>query len=135
MALTLTQNHVEVGISVTDFPQSQKFYAALGFAEVAAMPLGWGGTLHILKLGDAVIKLAENDENPEESNPPGGPTGALGIRWITLWISDVDDAVKIGAEAGGTVAVPVNADYPGVKFAMLADPDGNWLELVESTAD
>ena len=132
MALELTQDHVEVGLTVTDIARSLAFYSALGFAEVAAMPVGWGGTLHILRLGNAVIKLVQNDVAPSAANPPNGPTGGFGIRWITLWVKDLD-AVVAGCQAsGGTVPEPINTDYPGVKFAMVGDPDGNWIEFVES---
>jgi catechol 2,3-dioxygenase-like lactoylglutathione lyase family enzyme len=131
--MVLTQNHVEVGLTVGDIDRSLAFYTeTLGFAEVAAMPVGWGGTLHILRSGDAVIKLAENDSVPSATNPSGGPTGGVGLRWFTLWVSDVDAVVAECAAGGGSIAEPVNNDYPGVKFAMIADPDGNWIEFVQT---
>jgi catechol 2,3-dioxygenase-like lactoylglutathione lyase family enzyme len=131
--MELTQNHVEVGLSVADIERSLAFYCGtLGFTVAAQMPVDWGGTLHILRLGDAVVKLAINDDVPAAANPGGGAVGATGLRWISFWVTDVQAVVDQCRAAGATVPGEVNADYPGVKFAMVEDPDGNWIELVET---
>jgi catechol 2,3-dioxygenase-like lactoylglutathione lyase family enzyme len=136
VTIELTENHVEVGITVSDIAASLSFYCeTLGFVEVATMPVEWGGTLHMLRLGDAVIKLASNDEIPKEANPPGGAAGATGLRWITLWVKDLDGVVDACSRANRPIPGPINSNYPGVKFAMVEDPDGNWIEFVEALAE
>jgi catechol 2,3-dioxygenase-like lactoylglutathione lyase family enzyme len=135
MAVQLTQNQVEVGMTVADITASLAFYRdTLGFAAVAEVPLEWGGTLHILRLGDAVVKLADNDDKPTARQAAGGATGATGTRWITLWVSDVADVLAQCEAAGRPIPVPLNANYPGVKFGMVEDPDGTWIEFVETTS-
>jgi catechol 2,3-dioxygenase-like lactoylglutathione lyase family enzyme len=130
--MELVNNYVEVGLTVSDLERSLAFYRdLLGFQPVAEVPLGWGGTLHILRHGDAVVKLGTHDATPSAKNPPGGPQGGVGLRWITFWVRDVVGLVGAISSAGYDVPGPVNADYPEVKFAMVADPDGNWIELVE----
>ena len=130
--LELVNDYVEIGLTVSELERSLAFYRdVLGLDAVAEMPLGWGGTLHILRHGNAVVKLATSDETPTEWNPAGGPSAAVGLRWMTFWIRNVEQLVFEVAKAGFDVAAPVNAEYPGVKFAMVTDPDGNWVELIE----
>lgn len=133
MALTLTQNRVEVGMTVADIDMSLAFYRdTLGFTEAAQIPLEWGGVLHVLQLGEAVVKLAANDDVPVSGNPPGGATGGTGLRWITFWITDVAAAVAACAAAGRPIPVELNTSYPGIAFAFVEDPDGTWIELVQA---
>ena len=135
MTVQLTQNHVEVGMTVADIAASLAFYRdTLGFTAVAEVPLEWGGTLHILRMGDAVVKLADNHDTPTTRHPAGGATGATGTRWITLWVADVADVLAQCEAAGRPIPVPLNENYPGIKFGMVEDPDGTWIEFVETTA-
>jgi hypothetical protein len=85
-------------------------------------------------MGDAVVKLADNHDKPTTRHPAGGLTGATGARWITLWVADVADVLAQCEAAGRPIPVPLNDNYPGAKFGMVEDPDGTWIEFVETTA-
>jgi predicted enzyme related to lactoylglutathione lyase len=51
---------------------------------------------------------------------------------VTLSISNLDE-VMAEAEAGSVkVRVPATEIMPGVRIAILADPDGNAVELLEA---
>jgi predicted enzyme related to lactoylglutathione lyase len=81
------------------------------------------------------VKLVSMGTPPELSNPPNGPAGnAAGVRYISVAVDDLDAALGRCAAAGGPVPVPKMEFRPGVNIAMVEDPEGNWIELVEQTS-
>ena len=46
---------------------------------------------------------------------------------------DLDDLVDSCRDQGVTVKVPPQEVRPGVRIAMVEDPDGNWVEFLESS--
>ncbi len=106
----------------------------LGLEHVAdiPMPIGGGGTMHRLQCGDSLLKLVNLTDNPPPS-PGGGIPGALGLRYLTLVISNLDEMVDACEAAGTPIVVPVTQIRAGVRILMIEDPDGNWVEFVENT--
>ena len=94
---------------------------------------GGNGTTHGLVCGTAVVKVIEYDETPGAANPVGGIPAASGYGYWTISVSNLDDLAAQCAEAGYTVAVEPREIRPGVRIAMIEDPDGNWVELLESS--
>ena len=45
---------------------------------------------------------------------------------------NLDEATKQCADAGYTVAWEPREIRPNVRIAMIEDPDGNWVELLEN---
>lgn len=130
MALEITKDSIDLGIVVKDLDASLRFYReTLGFQEFDSRILD-DGTIRLLMCGTTVIKLVCFDRQPQDS-PPGGVRGATGYRYWTVSVSGIGDAVAESAAAGYEVPVPVTEIRPGVFFAMVADPDGNWIELLE----
>ena len=53
------------------------------------------------------------------------------MRYFTFSIEGIDDLVASRAAAGVTVVRPVTEWAPGVKIAVVEDPEGNYVEFLE----
>lgn len=135
MSVQLAKQGVDLGIVITDSERSLAFYCELlGLEHVGdiPMPLGSGGTMHRIQCGDSLLKLVNLNETPPPS-PGGGIPGALGYRYLTLVISNLDDMATACERAGVPIVVPVSQIREGVRILMIEDPDGNWVEFVENS--
>ena len=133
MGVQLAKSAVDLGIVVSESERSLAFYCGLlGLEHVAdmPMPIGGGGTMHRVQCGDTLLKLVRFDETP----PPavgGGIPGALGFRYLTLIVSNLDEILAECADADVTIVTPATELRPGVRIGIVEDPDGNWVEFVE----
>lgn len=132
MGVKLAKDSIDLGIVVGDIETSLAFYRDyLGLPYERSMPMSKTTTLHFLKAGTTSIKLWELTEPPGAAGTTWPLDAQLGMRYITLTVSNLDDVL---AEAGDGVKVIMGATQllPGVRIVMLADPDGNAVELLES---
>ena len=135
MTVKLAKSAIDLGIIIRDSERSLAFYRdLLGFEHVAdvPMPLGGGGTMHRLNCGDTLVKLVKYDEVPERDGS-GGITAATGLRYFTMIVSNLAEIMAELEAAGVPVAVPITEVRPGVTIGMVEDPDGNWVEFVETS--
>jgi catechol 2,3-dioxygenase-like lactoylglutathione lyase family enzyme len=123
------KNSLDLGVIASNIKTSLHFYQKLlGLEFVGTTPL-WFGTRHRLRFGESDFKLIE----PKEVPPPGavGLENQLGFRYVTFVIENLselcDDLKKNGIE----FTVPEREFRPGVRIAMVKDPDGNIVEFVE----
>jgi catechol 2,3-dioxygenase-like lactoylglutathione lyase family enzyme len=132
MAVQLSKGSFDLGIVVTDIEASLAFYRDfLGFPFEHAMPFSKTTTLHFLKAGDASLKLWEVAEPPSPTQKGFPLEGALGYRYITFNVTNLDDVAAAADGAGVTTLVPPTELMAGLKITILADPDGNAVELVQ----
>ncbi len=134
MGVSLAKDSIDLGIVITDSEASLAFYVGLlGFEHVAdtPMPIGGGGTMHRLMCGTSLIKLVKLDTVPEPG-PPGGIVGATGLRYFTMIVDNLDEITTAVAVAGHTIHIDRAEVRPGVSITMCADPDGNWVEFVQT---
>ena len=123
------KHSLDIGLIASDIKASLHFYQnLLGLEFVGTMPL-WFGTMHRLRFGESDFKLIE----PKEV-PPGAAIGLekqLGFLYVTFVIENLsqlcDDLKKNNIE----FTVPEREIRPGVRIAMVKDPDGNIVEFVE----
>jgi catechol 2,3-dioxygenase-like lactoylglutathione lyase family enzyme len=123
------KNSLDIGVVVSDIKASLNFYQnILGLEFVGTTPL-WFGTMHRLRFGTSDFKLIE-----PKVVPPRGAIGLenqTGFRYVTFVIENLSelctDLQKIGIE----FTVPDREIRPGVRIAMVKDPDGNVVEFVE----
>ena len=76
--------------------------------------------------------LVTLDEPPASAAVPGGGPAQAGIRYFTVVVANVTTAAEQVREAGYELAQPL-AEFPpvpGMGWLFVADPDGNWVELV-----
>jgi catechol 2,3-dioxygenase-like lactoylglutathione lyase family enzyme len=74
------------------------------------------------------------DKAPPAKPAPGGLAGATGYRYFTVTVSNLDEVVAAAQAAGARVPIKRTKVRDGVEIAMLEDPDGNWVELLELSA-
>jgi catechol 2,3-dioxygenase-like lactoylglutathione lyase family enzyme len=136
MPVQLAKSAVDLGVVVRDGERSLSFYCGLlGFEHVGdmPMPIGGGGTMHRVQCGDSLLKLICFDSTPSAA-AGGGIPGALGYRYVTMIVSNLDEVMQACAEAEAevAVAVPISQIREGVRIGIVEDPDGNWVEFVET---
>jgi catechol 2,3-dioxygenase-like lactoylglutathione lyase family enzyme len=133
MAVKLTKDSFDLGIVVADIEASLAFYRDfLGLPFQRKMPMSKTTTLHFLAAGTGAIKLWEVTEPPAPVAKGWPLEAAPGYRYITLSISNLDEVVDAASAAGIEIRVPATELMPGVKIAILADPDGNSVELLQA---
>ncbi|MEN9315814.1 MAG: hypothetical protein RIS35_2207, partial [Pseudomonadota bacterium] len=89
------------------------------------------GTMHRMLCGDSLIKLVVLPK-VAASAAPGGIPGANGYRYWTITVSNLAEMVAACAAAGSKVVVPEKEARPGVRIAIVEDPDGNWVEFLQA---
>jgi catechol 2,3-dioxygenase-like lactoylglutathione lyase family enzyme len=133
MGLALTKDSIDLGIVVGDADAALAFYRdTLGFVDQGTMPMPGGGTMYRLLCGTSLIKIVALAQDPPAQAPPGGIGGATGYRYWTISVSNLDALADACAAAGYTVAVSPRDIRPGIRIAMIEDPDGNWVELLQT---
>jgi len=120
---------IDIGIVVADIDKSLAFYEGLlGLEKIGETPL-WFGTMHRMGFGDSFVKLID----PKEV-PPKGPQGlqnALGFRYLTFQVNNIDEMCRDCEQAGVPFEIEKQELMPGVTIAMVHDPDGNVVEFVQ----
>jgi predicted enzyme related to lactoylglutathione lyase len=80
--------------------------------------------------GKSVVKLLAQDPAPDAANPPGD-VSATGFRYLSLYVSNLEEVVSDVQAAGCPIAIPITEFQPGARFAFVEDPEGNRIELLD----
>lgn len=112
-------------IFVADLDRSIDFYSAcLGFREQRRIDAGKFDEVVLApgKQGASLILCRWKDERAVEVGTANGPTG--------YFVADVDGIASRMSGRGARIMIgPV--DYAGMRIAVLADPDGHQIELLQ----
>ena len=131
--MRVQKSAIDLGIITNNLEPMLAFYRDLLELEVeAVIDMPGGGVMHRFKAGDSIIKVIETDPKPEVNAAPGGIRGATGYRYWTLHVMNLAGAMDKLEAAGVKIVVPSKTIRPGVKIAIVADPDGNWVELLSN---
>jgi catechol 2,3-dioxygenase-like lactoylglutathione lyase family enzyme len=131
MGIQLTKQSIDLGIVTSNGPAMLAFYRdVLGLKYLREMAMPGGGLMHQLACGETVIKLVCVEKTPAVA-PPGGIQGASGYRYWTISVSNITELVETCAAKGFKVAVKERELRPGVRIAIVEDPDGNWVEFLK----
>jgi catechol 2,3-dioxygenase-like lactoylglutathione lyase family enzyme len=108
--------------------QMFEFYGAvLGFEQLDTLNVGSGNGVARFRAGASELKLTARVAGRQYA--PGGVRGATGVRLLTFFFPDETALVERFAAHG--LAVPVFVTYEGGRrSALVADPDGQLVELV-----
>ena len=119
---------LHVGLRVTDLDRSLAFYRAVGYEVIAEVPDTDIGHLTMLKLpGDDFVTL-ELVHHPDYSPSRGdSPLSHLVIQVDDMGSTRTQLAAR-GVQSDEPTSPDGSADF---LTAMLADPDGNRIELVQ----
>jgi glyoxylase I family protein len=126
-----------VGLSVGDLDTAREFYSrAFGFArqlefELAPHPIR--GLMMRDESGMRLELFEREDSTPGlQGKTPIVALATRGYGHFAFAAPDIDSAFARALDAGASpVMEPAPSPEPGVRFAFLADPEGNLVELVE----
>jgi lactoylglutathione lyase len=126
-----------VGLSVGDLDAARDFYSrAFGFTPQLEFELSPHPIRGLMLRHDSGMRL----ELFERAGSAGGIQGATPIEALAtrgyghfaFAVPNIDPVFARALEAGASPVVePSPSPEPGVRFAFLADPEGNLVELVE----
>ncbi|MGD0021980.1 MAG: VOC family protein [Smithellaceae bacterium] len=123
------KDSLDIGVIVSDIKASLNFYQnILGLTFVGTVPL-WFGTMHRLRFGTSDFKLVE-----PKVVPPRGVVGLekqIGFRYVTFVIENLSELCNDLQKSGIEFTLPEKEIRPGVRIAMVKDPDGNVVEFVQ----
>jgi catechol 2,3-dioxygenase-like lactoylglutathione lyase family enzyme len=131
MTAKLAKPALDLGAVTSDIARALAFYTGpLGFAKLEEIPFPGVGVLHRLKVGESFFKLLAPEKPPAARAPGGGITGGIGFRYVTFQLTNLDETFEACRQAGAKVIVAPRSLRPGVRMAMVEDPDGNTVELL-----
>ena len=132
MALSLAKPAIDLGIVTTHGEAMLPFYRdVIGLVYKGEMPMPGGkGVMHRLLCGTSLIKLVVLPSVPAAA-APGGIEGGAGYRYWTITVDNLGELVQACTAAGHPVVAPEREIRPGVRIAIVADPDGNWVEFLQ----
>jgi catechol 2,3-dioxygenase-like lactoylglutathione lyase family enzyme len=98
------------------------FYGqVLGFGDVGAV-----GAVSRYQVGPSQLKFTRAGANANYTR--GGINDAAGVRLWTMWFPDEEALTK--RFTGHGYPAPAFKNVDGVRSALVADPDGEWVQLV-----
>lgn len=132
MPVNICKDSIDLGIVTKNSAALIKFYRdTLGLEQTGEQDMPGGGHMTRLMAGTTTVKIVVNGKDPKGEAAPGGLRGATGHRYFTITVNNLAEAAEECAAAGYQVPVPATEIAPGVTIAMIEDPDGNWVELLQ----
>jgi PhnB protein len=121
-------------LAVDDAARAIEFYErAFGARERARMPAPDGKIAHAeLEIGGSIVMLS--DPFPHANAKPPKELGGTSMG-VFLYVEDVDAAVERAVNAGATVVMPVEDQFWGDRYGMIADPFGHEWSLATHKED
>jgi lactoylglutathione lyase len=125
-----------VGLSVADLEAAAAFYAtAFGFERQLAFELSPHPIRGVMLTHPQGFRLELFEHSASvpglQAATPIEAHATRGYNHFALRSSDIDVLWERAIEAGASAVMPpADSPEPGVRFAFLADPEGNLVELV-----
>ncbi|MGF7236771.1 MAG: VOC family protein [Frankia sp.] len=129
----MTLQRVEVGLVSADEALVEFFAEVFRLEQLPPITSG-SGIVHRLQAPGTVIKVMVPSRPPTSAEPAGSFIAVKGLRYLTMCVSDLDGVIERATAHGGVVQHGPADVGPGVRVAVLSDPDGNALELLESAS-
>jgi hypothetical protein len=98
----------------------------LGFGDIGTVSVGAGQGVSRYQVGPSQLKFTKAGASAKFTR--GAIADAAGVRLWTVWFPDEAALTKRFADHG--FPAPVFRTIDGVRSAMVADPDGEWVQLV-----
>ena len=123
------KDSLDLGMLVSDINASLNFYQnILGLKFIEERPSNFG-TMYRLRFGNSDFKLIKPHSLP--SKGAVGIPSQLGFRYVTFVIKNLSRVCAELQGFGVEFVLPEKESRPGVRLAMVKDPDGNVVEFVE----
>ena len=126
-----------VGLSVADLEAAERFYtSAFGFErqlvfDLTPHPIRGMMMTHRSGCRFELFEHATSSAGPQAAGPIEAHANR-GYSHFALAAPDIDEVFASALAAGARAVIePRPSPEPGVRFAFVADPEGNLVELVE----
>ena len=130
MMLELAKAGLDIAIVVTNAEQMVTFYRdTLGLTYQRSRETGPGGTMHLLECGDSLLKLLDPPEHPPNQHSRGGTRAQTGLRYLTIWVHNIEELVERCKAADCHFLVPLRESTGSGRYCQLEDPEGNVVQL------
>ncbi len=128
------QDRVQIGLTVADVERSRHFYGeVLGLSEHPQMAMDGGLTRYAFSAGTTTIKFWS--KGPDLERFAGPFPAAVGIRFVTFSVQNVDELARELKDRGARIPLPPMDIAGRAKIFFAEDPDGNWIEFAEPLRD
>ncbi|MDA1369708.1 MAG: VOC family protein [Proteobacteria bacterium] len=135
MSTNIQKNAIDIGIITNNLEAMLGFYSeTLGLELEAVIDMPGGGVMNRFKVGDSIVKVIETEPRPEVTAPSGGIRGATGYRYWTIHVNNLEECVQKITADGYKVVVPIREIRKSITIAIVEDPDGNWVELLQNSS-
>jgi predicted enzyme related to lactoylglutathione lyase len=135
MGIELSKPALDVGIVTTNGERMIAFYRdVLGFAVLDPIVFPGAGKVNRLVVGESILRLFVPDTAPPKTSPNESFLASNGYRYVTLNTSNLHAVVAAAKQFGTNVPRAPMEIRPGVFMCQIQDPDGNWIELMQSGA-
>ena len=119
---------VEIGFVSKDSELRDFFETVFRFEAQDAIHLPIGA-LYPLRGDGTVIKIFVPESEPQPNPKSDMFFGIAGIRFLTIRVTDIDGVIERAAANGARILREPYDSVPGVRSAMIEDPDGNTIEV------
>jgi lactoylglutathione lyase len=116
---------LHIGLRVTDLGRSLAFYAAIGYEVVGSVPETSIGHLAMLKLPDDEFVTVELVHDGKPVNR------GTDVSHLVVKVESMAGMLDVLADHGIEPVDSGQEDDNGPKTALIADPDGRQIELVQ----
>jgi uncharacterized glyoxalase superfamily protein PhnB len=123
---------VEAGLVSADRKVVEFLVFTFGFEELPVLDFPVG-RLYRLQAGSAVLKVLVPVDRPVRRDVEP-PYASSGVSYLTIRVSAFDAVIARVAESGGTIVSPPQELERGPRLAMVSDPDGSLIEVIEGPA-
>lgn len=131
MAAQLAKARVDIGIVTGRIGASLAFYRdLLGFEPVLVVPRETGD-IHVLMAGETLLKIW--DVPVAAPGTPGAIGAVTGLRYLSIWVTNQDELLTDLEAAGVDVLGEPHEVAAGTVAALVADPDGNVVEVLQES--
>jgi predicted enzyme related to lactoylglutathione lyase len=89
------------------------------------------GTVCRLQAPASVVKVMLPADAPEPPVTASPFYAVAGLRYLTLWVDDLEAVIARAVAEGGRVERGPVELVPGVRIAVLEDPQGNAIEVAQ----
>ncbi|WP_417593195.1 VOC family protein [Parasphingorhabdus sp.] len=133
MTLKIVRDSIDLGIVTANESAMREFYQELlGLEEVGEVPIEKVGRIIKLQCGTSVIKLFVLNDPPQADAAANHYLAVTGLRYFTIHIGNLRQVIEECRVKGVNIVNDIVEPRPGVMAALIADPDGNTVELMES---
>ncbi len=125
----VTVTRVDIGLVSADRSLVEFFARVFDLDELDPIP-GPTRTVYRLQLPNAFLKVMVPTDTPSRPEMIEPFFAVGGLRYLTMWVEDVDAVVARAVAHGGVVTTQPFQWRPKVRLAAFTDPDGNTIEVV-----